>query len=514
MSVGGGHNGERFVALVYAETRRLFRTRGVVASLVIAVALILLPGVLLAGLLALQGPSGPLSGQVVLGPNGEAVKDEFMFVHRPLVGDGTITARVASVSGLITYPPPLNDRIVAGVVPWAKAGIIMKSGLTPGARYVAMMVTGSHGVRLQYNFTGDVAGLAPNASRESPIWLRLTRSGDTFTGYDSTTGRRWTRVATVHVGPMPDTVQVGLFVTSPHDLTVSEGASRFTSATAVFGRIELSGKINGRWASVDLGAPKGLPRHLQGRAVEVRGRFSVTGSGDIAPLGLGSGWPIERSLMGTFAGIIAIIAAATAYAADETHKREGSGGLSGRFARVKALAAQSLTIAAAGFVVGGIGAILAVPLGAALLSSSGNTVLPVPPATELRVILGTALLMAWASAFALGLAWWTRRRVAAQVAGLSLVVVPYVLARIGAVPLGVSRWLLRVTPAAGFAIQQSLPAYTQALGPKTPQLGYYPLTPWTGLAVAGAYGVAVLGLAAALAYRADPHADGSPVAAR
>ena len=40
------------------------------------------------------------------------------------------------------------------------------------------MVTGVHGVRMQHNFTGDIAG--PDVS--DPQWLRLTRTGDTVTG--------------------------------------------------------------------------------------------------------------------------------------------------------------------------------------------------------------------------------------------------------------------------------------------------------------------------------------------
>ena len=63
-----------------------------------------------------------------------------------------------------------------------------------------MMVTGSHGVRMQYDYTGDVPGLAGAVSAASPRWLRLTRSGDTITGYDSADGTHWTRVGDRHPG--------------------------------------------------------------------------------------------------------------------------------------------------------------------------------------------------------------------------------------------------------------------------------------------------------------------------
>jgi hypothetical protein len=64
-------------------------------------------------------------------------------------------------------------------------------------------------------------------------------------------------------------------------------------------------------------------------------------------------------------------------------------------------------------------------------------------------------------------------------------------------------WLLRVTPAAAFAVQQVLPAYPQVDNPYTAQYGYYPLPPWAGLAVLCAWAATALGLAAFLLRRRD-----------
>ena len=52
-------------------------------------------------------------------------------------------------------------------------------------------------------------------SAAQPRWLRLTRSGDTITGYDSADGTHWTQVSTVQLTGLPATVQVGMFATSP-----------------------------------------------------------------------------------------------------------------------------------------------------------------------------------------------------------------------------------------------------------------------------------------------------------
>ena len=57
-----------------------------------------------------------------------------------------------------------------------------------------------------------------------------------------------------------------------------------------------------------------------------------------------------------------------------------------------------------------------------------------------------------------------RRRIAAVTAGIVLTVVPFLLAVVNLAPEAWSQWLLRLTPAAGFAIQQSIPQYSQVIG--------------------------------------------------
>ena len=123
------------------------------------------------------------------------MNDTFYFVHQPLDRDGSITVRVTSLTGRI---PPANGNVSPrsnvspdtrpGLLPWAKAGLIIKAGTRPGSAYAAMMVTADHGVRLQDDYTSDTAGQPGAVSAASPRWLRLTRSGDTITGYDSADG--------------------------------------------------------------------------------------------------------------------------------------------------------------------------------------------------------------------------------------------------------------------------------------------------------------------------------------
>src|ERR1700684_921379 len=45
---------------------------------------------------------------VPVGPDGEAVADTYMFVHRTLAGDGALTSRVTSLSGTYSSLSPVS----------------------------------------------------------------------------------------------------------------------------------------------------------------------------------------------------------------------------------------------------------------------------------------------------------------------------------------------------------------------------------------------------------------------
>jgi len=84
------------------------------------------------------------------------------------------------------------------------------------------------------------------------------------------------------------------------------------------------------------------------------------------------------------------------------------------------------------------------------------------------------------------------------------IVLPYLLATIpGVLPTGAEEWLVRITPAAAFAIQQGTPAYSQVTAAYTPGNGYFPLAPWAGFAVLCAWTAAALALAVFVVRRRD-----------
>jgi ABC-type transport system involved in multi-copper enzyme maturation permease subunit len=498
-----------FAQLLRAEWTKFRTVRGWVVAMVVAALVTVLLGLVFAAGARTScggGPRGNACPAVPLGPGGEAVTDKFYFVHRPLTGDGSITARVTSLTGLITYPPPNHDKIVPGVVPWAKAGVIVKESTRQGSAYAAIMVTGSHGVRMQHNFTHDTAGRPGAVSATSPRWLRLTRSGEELTGYESTDGSHWTRLGSAHLAGLPATVQVGLFATSPGDLTVKQAdlgglitQKRFTETTAVFDHVSLQGKVpGGAWSRADVGAspgdgPGGI--HHPGSVKQAAGRFTVTGSGDLAPLGAEGGLTIEQTLTGAVAGLLVVIVVAVLFITAEYRRGLIRTTLLASPRRGRVLAAKAIVTGTVTFIGGLAAAGVAVPIGTQLLRANGNPVLPVTPLTELRVVVGTAALLAAAAVLALALGAVLRRSVAAVTTAIAVIVLPYVLATASVLPLAAAQWLLRLTPAAGFAIQQSIPQYPQVIGYYAPQTGYYPLAPWAGLAVLCSWAALALGLA-------------------
>ena len=509
-----------FVWLLRSEWTKFRTVRGWMVGIA-AAALV----TVLIGLVAAAGSDGPCVGggagsagpdesspcQPPVGPGGEAVHDGFHFVHQPLAGDGSIVVRVTSLTGVI--PSDDEDPAAApqpGVEEWAKAGLMIKDGVTQGSAYTAIMVTGDHGVRMQHNFTHDLAGRPGAVSASSPRWLRLARAGDEITGDESVDGENWTTVGTVHLAGLPSTVEVGMFVASPdHEVTTqslggSSTDSFTTVATATFDDVGQEGQWpRGAWTGDDVrGRTGGLASDEEHDGSD--GTFTVSGSGDIAPQVAGpEGNTVEQSLVGVFAGLIVLIVVGTVFITAEYRRGMIRTTLAASPQRGRVLAAKATVVGSVTFVTGLVATASAFALVGRMRREKGDVVLPVTALTELRVVVGTAALLAVAAIFALTLGAVVRRSAAAVTTAIVLIVLPYILAVASVLPSGPAQWLLRVTPAAAFAIQQSIPEYSQVGHDYTPLSGYYPLAPWAGFAVLCAWTVLALGVATILLRRRD-----------
>jgi ABC-type transport system involved in multi-copper enzyme maturation permease subunit len=372
-----------------------------------------------------------------------------------------------------------------------------------------MMVTGRHGVRMQYNYTGDTPGLPGAVSAASPRWLRLVRAGATLTGYDSADGTHWARVGTVSLAGLPATVQAGPFVTSP--AWVQPENSGPTVATAVFDRLSVPAAPAGAgWRGASIGAITGSNAQgssLPGRFHAAGGTFTVTGSGDIAPAGPGPtniGEPADDGFVGAFAGLIVVIVVGAMFITAEYRRGLIRTTLAAAPGRGRVLAAKAVVIGSVTFVAGVIAAAPVIPVGASLLRAHGNYVFPMSALTEVRLVAGIAALLAITAVLALAAGTILRHAAGAITAVIALTVVVYFFSvPLAVLPAGAADWLLRVTPAAGFAIQQYVPAYPQVNNIYTPQHGYFPLAPWAGFGVLCLWAAAALCLATVVLRRRD-----------
>lgn len=484
--------------LVHAEWTKLRTVRGWVIGMVIAIPLTVLIGLLgpAGSSFSCAGPNGEsCAGRTPpTGPDGGPVLDTFMFVHRTLTGDGEITARVAA----------LQD-----AEPWAKAGIILKQGTESGSPYASVLLTGDHGVRMQYNYTEDTAGPESTSDHQ---WLRLSREGDALTGAVSQDGESWSEIGTTQLD-LGDTVEAGMFVSSPEHVEMSstfggqDSTGNRTLATTLFDEVRTDGDWSADWRGSFLGnpdgpEPSGAPTGGGPGFTESGGEFMVTGTGDIAPIPASAaslGKTLENTLVGVFAGLIAVLVVAAQFVTSE-HRR---GLIRTSFAanprRGQLLAAKAIVIGGVSFVVGVAAAALTIPLVEQLELAKGFYLYPTSGLTELRVVVGVGLLFAVAAVLTVAVGTFLRRGAGTVTAVIVGIVLPYLLAVASVLPTGPAELLTTVTPAAAFAIQQTVQEYPQVNASYTPVDGYFPLSPAGGFAVlcvyalvAGAFAVVAL----------------------
>jgi hypothetical protein len=125
--------------------------------------------------------------------------DAFQFMYTTLTGDGSIVARVTTVQH---------------TADWTKAGVMMRESLAPGSRHAMMLVSAAKGLAFQRRTSTN--GTSVNTSGGAgvaPMWVHLTRAGNTITASRSTDGVAWTTVGSDTV-TMASTIYVGLAVTS------------------------------------------------------------------------------------------------------------------------------------------------------------------------------------------------------------------------------------------------------------------------------------------------------------
>ncbi len=160
------------------------------------------------GGVATAGSASYSSGTFTLEGSGADIwnsADEFHFVYQQISGDVSITARVTSVENTNA---------------WAKAGVMVRESLTGGSKHAMNIVTPARGVSFQRRTsTNGGSAHTTTSGLSAPYWVRMVRSGNTFTSYRSTNGSSWTNQGSVTIS-MNSSVYVGLVTTSHNDGTL------------------------------------------------------------------------------------------------------------------------------------------------------------------------------------------------------------------------------------------------------------------------------------------------------
>jgi len=168
------------------------------------------------------------------------VADEFRFACKSLAGNGSIVAKIESLG---------NTDV------WAKAAIMIRDSLDPGAKNATAYVTADGRVGWQFRLldagTSDSTRSEP-AAITLPHWLRLTRTGNTIKAEHSSNGVAWepmTEAAnptepTARDIVMNSTVYIGLAVTSHNVDAVT---------TAQFSDVVTTGTVTGVWQAHEIG---------------------------------------------------------------------------------------------------------------------------------------------------------------------------------------------------------------------------------------------------------------------
>ncbi len=147
------------------------------------------------------------------------MSDEFRYVYKQLIGDGSISVKLKDMDAVDT---------------WSKAGVMVRESLAPDSSYGFTVIRPDGNLTFQYrNGTGASSqGIIPTA-QSFPIWIKIERNGNSLQGFYSLDGNSWTGYGNPAVIPMGEVVCIGMAVCS-HNIGMK--------CEANFENISLSGK--------------------------------------------------------------------------------------------------------------------------------------------------------------------------------------------------------------------------------------------------------------------------------
>jgi regulation of enolase protein 1 (concanavalin A-like superfamily) len=151
------------------------------------------------------------SGRMTVSGEGTDIwggADGFQYLYQRLSGNMQITAKITGLQN--------TDG-------WAKAGLMIRQGLTAGSVHASLFATPSNGIVFQQRSAAGGLTTRSGIPGAAPVWLRLARIGAEVTASVSSDGTTWAKIGTVSVLMSTD-VMIGVAVTS-------RMPSRLTTAT-------------------------------------------------------------------------------------------------------------------------------------------------------------------------------------------------------------------------------------------------------------------------------------------
>jgi regulation of enolase protein 1 (concanavalin A-like superfamily) len=143
------------------------------------------------------------SGQFIYG-----VADGMHFAYQPLSGDHTIVARVVSAQGS-TSP---------------QAGVMIRESLAANSSHAYATYEPSPGPSIYFfdrPTTGAATAYQGTPVNALPYWVKLVRSGNTFSAYTSADGATWVQVGSAVTISMAQNVYIGLAVSANNNSAVA-----------------------------------------------------------------------------------------------------------------------------------------------------------------------------------------------------------------------------------------------------------------------------------------------------
>ena len=154
------------------------------------------------------------------------ISDAFHFVYQPLSGNGTIIARIASVSSA-----------------YAQAGVMIRETMNANSTNALLMgYTGAMyfcdrtttGAAESFQEFTEAPNL-PSFSVSPPYWVKIVRSGNSFSAYIASDGVNWVQVGTSVAVSMAQNVYIGLATTSE---------STYRTYTATFDNVSITSSLH------------------------------------------------------------------------------------------------------------------------------------------------------------------------------------------------------------------------------------------------------------------------------